>query len=121
MSNIDFELSSAELNHNAAHILERALSLGATSAAVAINESIETGVDVLKGSIENFETSYDSHLSLSVYVGHNKGSVGISQSNLHNVDSLIKHALDIAKYTEADRDNGIAEKELICTSFNEDY
>lgn len=116
---MDFELSRDELKNKASFILERAISHGATSAIVAINESIETGVDILKNEIENFETSYSSSLNLTLYIGKNKGSAGISSTRTESIDDLIKHAYDIAKYTEADPDNGIAESDDICQNFSE--
>lgn len=116
---MEFELSSNKLKDQAWAIIERAKSMGATSAAVAINESIETNIDVLKGAIENFETCYSSHMSLSVYLDKNRGSVGISGTQPKSIDSLIQNALELAKYTESDPDNGIAPEDLICMGFEE--
>lgn len=116
---MNFELSTDELKNKASFILEKAMAHGATSAIVAINESIEAGVDILKNEIENFETSYNSSLSLTLYIGKNKGSAGISSTSTRSIDDLIKHAYDIAKYTEADPDNGIAESDDICQGFSE--
>lgn len=116
---MDFELSANELQDRASAIIERAKAMGATSASVAINESIETNIDILKGEIENFETCYSSHMSLSIYINKNRGSVGISGTHPQAIDTIIQNALDLAKYTESDPDNGIAPEELICKSFNE--
>lgn len=116
---MDFELATDELKNKASLILDRAVALGATSALVEINEGIETGVDILKDEIENFETSYNSSLNLSIYIGKNKGSVGISNTNMGNVDSIVQHAIDLAKYTQADPDSGIASSDDICQSFDE--
>lgn len=119
MSQLEFSHTQDNLKKFATEILNRATDLGATSAGVEINESIETGVEVLNGGIESVETSYDSSITLSVYVGQNRGNIGISQVPPADLDTIINQALDIAKYTQADPHNGIANKEDLCTSFSE--
>jgi PmbA protein len=119
MSQLEFEHSQAKLTEIAQYILERALSLGASSAQVEMNESIETEVAVLNGDIDSFETSYDSSLGLTVYIGHNRGSVGISQVPPHNIDGIIKQALNIAQYTQPDPHNGLADPSLMCQGFSD--
>lgn len=119
MSQLEFTHSQDSLKNLATQILNRAVDLGATSAQIEINESIETSVDVLNSNIESVETSYDSNIGLTVFVGHNRGNVGISQVPPQNIDMIIKQALDIAKYTQADLHNGIANKEDICTNFTD--
>jgi PmbA protein len=119
MSNINFSHSQDNLKKLANHILERATSIGASSAGIEINENIETGVEVLNGNIENFETSYDSAISLSVYIGHKCGNVSISQVPPQDIDLIINSALDIAKYTQDDPYQGIAEPEFLCKSLND--
>jgi PmbA protein len=119
MAQLEFTHAQNDLKSLADLILNRAIHLGATSAQLAINESIETGVEVLNGDIESIETSYDSNIGLSVYVGQNQGNVGISQVPPANLDMIIKQALDTAKYTQADLHNGIADKEDLCTGFTD--
>lgn len=119
MAQLEFTHSQNNLKNLATQILERALALGATSAQLEINESIETGAEILNGNIESVETSYDSNIGLSVYVGQNRGNVGISQVPPANLDMIIKQALSIAKYTQSDPLNGIANKEDLCTSFTD--
>ncbi|MCC2624891.1 MAG: pmbA [Burkholderiales bacterium] len=119
MAQLEFTHSQDNLKNLANQILSRATALGATSAHLEINESIETSVDVLNGNIESVETSYDSNIGLTVYVGENRGNVGISQVPPADLDMIIRQALDIAKYTQADPLNGIADKEDLCTGFTE--
>lgn len=120
MSSLNFEYKQIQLNNTAKIILDKALELGASSAQVEISESIAKSVDVLNSNIENFETSYSSSMSLQVYIGSNRGSVGVSQISPANIDEIINRALDIAKFTESDPHNGIAEPELLCKSINFD-
>jgi PmbA protein len=119
MSQLNFEYTQKELQTITNLILEKALKLGATSAQVEISENIAGGVDILNKNIENFETSYGSSMSIQVYKGYNRGTVGISKINPNNIDDIINHALDIAKYTKPDPYNGIAEELFLCKSINQ--
>jgi len=117
MSSIEFSHSQDNLKQLANHILKRATDLGASSAALEINENIETNIEVLNANIENFETSYDSAISLSVFIDHKCGNASISQVPPVDIDLIINSALDIAKYTQVDPYQGIAEPEFLCKSF----
>jgi PmbA protein len=119
MAQLEFTHTQNDLKNLADLILNRATALGATSAGLEINESIETGVDILNGRIESVESSYDSNIALTVYVGQNRGNVGISQVPPGDLDMIIRQALDIAKYTQADPISGIANKEDLCNSFTD--
>ena len=118
MSQLNFEYTNEALSQIAKEVLDRALSLGATSAQIEISENIASGVDVLNGNIENFETSYGSSLSLQVYNGYNRGAVSVSKINPQNIDEIITRALDIAKHTKPDTFNGIPEAEFLCKSIS---
>ncbi|MFN8770085.1 MAG: metallopeptidase TldD-related protein [Neisseriaceae bacterium] len=118
MSTIDFEFSQEQLKETANKILDIATKSGASAAQLEINESIATGVDVLNNEIENFETSYDRTLALTVYVGKKRGNIGITSILPNNIEQIINQAIDIAKYTQEDPANGIADKEFICKSIN---
>ncbi|MCX8514786.1 MAG: metalloprotease PmbA [Pseudomonadota bacterium] len=118
MSQIDFEHSQEYLKNFAAQILDKAITLGATSAEIAINESIDTSIEVLNSNIDSFETSYSSYLSLFVYKGHQKGYVSLSKIAINMIDEIVTKALEIAKYTESDIHNGIAESRFLCNSID---
>lgn len=120
MSQLNFTHTQESLRNLATQILNRAISLGATSAHLEINESIETGVEILNGNIESVETSYDSNLGLTIYIGQNRGNVAISQVPPNDLDMIISQALDIAKYTQADKHNAIADTEDLCRNFTDD-
>lgn len=109
MTQLTFLYTQNELQATASRIINRALNLGASAAQVELSECISTDVEVLNQQIENFETSHENQLLLTVYIGHQKGNVGISSINQPNLDELIQQALDIAKYTEVDPANGLLE------------
>lgn len=107
MATQTFEYTTEELKRIAMEVVNKSIKLGASAAFVEISESFATNIEILKGSIENFETSYSSGLSLTVYKDKNYGSAGISQITFENIDGLINQALDIAKYTQEDPANGL--------------
>ena len=119
MHRIDFEYTQEQLKTTASKVLDRALKLGATSAQLEIHESIETSIDILNNAIENFETNYSNSLSISVYIEHNRGCVTISTIQSNAIEEAISRALDIAKHTQSDIHNGIAQKNLLCKSFTD--
>lgn len=119
MTHLDFEFNRDKLQNTAQNIIDTSIKLGATSAQVEVNENISTAVSVLNGEIENLEHNYSSNLNLTVYIQNNVASIAISQIEHANLDKIILQALDIAKYTEPDANNGIAESNFICKSFEE--
>jgi PmbA protein len=120
MTKLDFLYTQTQLNEIANEIIHQAQQEGASDAQVELSESITTDIEVLNQEIENFETSHENQLLLTVYMGHKKGHIGISSIKLENSREIIRQALDIAKYTEEDSANGLLEKEYIVTSLHED-
>jgi PmbA protein len=118
MSFTTFDYSQNDLADLANNVLGIAHELGATSAQVEISEGKARGVDVLNGAIENFETSYEQGIAVTIYVGNQRGIVG-SSGIIKDVASLVKQAVEIAKASESDPYNKIADKEYLCTTIND--
>lgn len=116
----EFEYTQEYLQNLAKQIVDRAISLGATAAEIELNHSISTNVDVLNQEIENFETSYGCESALTVYLGKQKGHVSVTKLPPVDLDQLIRQALDIAKYTQEDAANGLADKAWLCEGINQD-
>lgn len=112
MTQLNFIYTQAKLQEIADSIIRQSLKLGATSAQVELSESISTDVEVLNQNIDNFETSYENQLLLTVFKGHKKGNVGISSLDNLNLEQTIQQALDIATFTQDDACNGLLEKEF---------
>ncbi len=119
MANFELTYDKSLLKQISTNVLERSLSLGVSSSYVVISENIHTNVDVLNNDIENFENSYNSSLELVVYVGQKSGHVVTSQIEHPDIDGLIQNAIDIAKFTQEDNANGIAETKFLCQNFHE--
>ncbi len=113
MTRFNFLYSQTQLKQFSEQIIQQALDLGATSAQVELTESISTDIEVLNQQIENFETSHENQALITVFKGHKKGNVGISNINSSNMQAIIEQALDIAKYTQEDDCNGILDKEFL--------
>lgn len=113
MSSLNFLYSQQRLQEKANLIIDEALKMGASSAQVELSESISTDVEILNQQIDNFETSHENQLLITVFKGHKKGNVGISSIEPKNLPYIIQQALDIATFTEEDNCNGILEKEYL--------
>jgi len=120
MSQLQFLYSQEQLKTIATEIINRSLQLGASGAQVEISESISTDIEILEQKIENFETSHENQILLTVYNGKQKGHLGISNIEINNLDTLINQALDIAKYTQPDQANGILDKRFLANNDTED-
>lgn len=112
MTQLNFLYTQVQLQEIADAIIKQSLKLGASNAQVELSESISTDVEVLNQNIENFETSHENQLLLTVFKGHKKGNVGISSLSNLNLEQIIQQALDIATFTQDDDCNGILEKEF---------
>lgn len=120
MAELNFQYQSGELQEIADTILKKSIQSGASNAQVELSESISTGVEVLNQEIENFETSQESQLLLTVFKNRQKGHIGISNIQLDNLDETIQKALDIATYTQEDMANGLLESEFIVTKLHDE-
>lgn len=120
MAQLEFLYTQSQLQDIATTIVQKSLAKGATSAQVELSESISIDVEILNQEIDNFETSHENQLLISVFKGHKKGNIGISSIKNDNLDDVIQQALDIAKYTEEDEANGLLEKEYIVQEMHSD-
>lgn len=120
MSQINFLYNQTDLQTIADEIITQTLQSGATAAQVELSESISTDIEILNQQTENFETSHENQLLLTVFKGTRKGHVGISNIQPHNLAAIIKNALDIATYTEEDAANGLLETQYLMKQMPED-
>lgn len=97
--------------------LARAQRAGATAVEVAASSSIGLSVSVRKGECETLEHTQDRDVSVSVLVGRRKGHATSADLSLQSIDSCVDKAIDIARFTQEDPCNGLAEAELMATQF----
>lgn len=108
-----FSFKSETFQELTEYALKKAKSLGATDCAVDISEAVGQSVTVRLGQIETIEHTRDKGFSVSVFVGKKRGNASSSDFSLEAINSAVQGALDIAKYTAADKFAGLPEPELI--------
>ena len=97
-------------------ILDQAKRHGATAAEVAVGDSTGLSVTVRKGDLETVEFHNDRGFGITVYVGARRGSAHTSDASPDAVRDAVRAAVNIAKYTEEDPCNGLADAELMATT-----
>lgn len=110
----------AELDDLEAHVRE-ALRLagqaGATEAEVSAHSSLGLSVNVRMGEVETLEHMRDRGISVTVLIGRRKGDASSADLRRESLESCVRHAVDIARYTQEDRCNGLAEAALLAHDF----
>ena len=69
------------------------------------------------GEVESIEHTRDRGLSLTVYFGKRKGSASTADLNPDSIEKTIEHACAIARHTEEDPCNGLADADLLAHEF----
>ena len=94
-------------------VIRRCRVKGASEADVAA--SIDTGlsVNVRLGEVETVERTRDRGVSLTVYFGKRKGSASTADLDPQSIEQTVEHACAIARYTEEDPANGLADPALL--------
>ena len=102
-----------ELEGLVEHILGEAKRQGATAAEVSAAAGTGLAVTVRKGELETVEFDNDRGFAITVYIGARKGSASTSDAGADAVRDTVRAALDIAKHTEEDKCNGLADADLM--------
>ena len=109
----DPEQLAATLKRLVARILDEAKRQGTTAAEVAAGDSTGLLVAVRKGDLETVEFTNDRGFGITVYVGARKGSASTSDAGPDAIRDTVRAAVNIAKYTEEDPCNGLADAALM--------
>ncbi len=115
MPDRDQELSG--LADSAQAAIDHASHLGAHSSEVST--SIHYGLDVAvrMGEVETLEHSRDSGLGVSVYIGNAKGHASSGDLRPDSIRECVEKAIDIARFTQADKCNGLAPADRLAKQF----
>ena len=105
------------LSDAASIALDHAKSQGASMAEVSIGQGQGMSVTVRKGEVETVEHNRDKSIGLTVYFGHKSGSASSTDFSEQAIRASVESACNIAIYTEEDDCNGLADQELLATSF----
>ena len=102
-------ISRRELESLAQFTLEYAARVGATACEVEISVSIGQSVTVRLDEVETIEYNRDKGLSVTAYLGQQRGSASTSDLSHGAIERTVAAALAIAKYTAADDCAGLAD------------
>ena len=109
----DRDRIAADLKGLVEQILAEARRSGASTAEVAVATGTGLSVGVRKGELETVEFNNDRGFGITVYVGSRKGNASTSDASPEAIRETVRAALNIAKYTEEDVCNGLADAELM--------
>jgi PmbA protein len=113
MSDSRFTYSLDELRTMVEGVLRIARAQGATEAEADVSEGYGQSVTVRRGEVETIEYNRDKGLSLTVFVGKQRGSASSSDLTPKAIEDTVRAALSIARFTAADDAAGLAEPALI--------
>ncbi len=97
--------------------LEQAKQQGAERAEVSISREQGRSVTVRRGEVETVEHNRDKGIGLTVYFGHRSGTASSTDFSDDALRSCVRSACNIARYTEEDPCNGLADIEWLATEF----
>lgn len=113
MSDSTFSFSLDQIKQMSADVLKTAKSLGASAAEADVSLSIGQNVSVRLGETETIEYNRDKGMSVTVYIGQQKGSASTSDLSAQALKDTVAAACNIAKYTAKDAFCGLADAALM--------
>ena len=111
----DQELS--RLADSAQAAIDHAKSLGADSSEVSASVHYGLDVNVRMGEVETLEHSRDSGFAVSVFLGKSKGHATSGDLRPDSIRTCVEKAIDIARFTQADKCNGLAPVDRLAEHF----
>ena len=97
--------------------VDKARAAGATAAEAGVSTSAGLSVTSRNLEVETIEHIRDKGVGLTVYFGQRKGTASTSDFSMAAIDDTVEAACQIAKLTGDDEYSGLADAELMATSF----
>ena len=116
-SQLDREAELDALESHVSETLRRARKAGATDAEASAHTSQGLSVTVRLGEVETLEHMQDRGISVTVYIGKRTGHASSADLRVQSIESCVDRAMEIARFTQEDSCNGLAESELLATEF----
>lgn len=113
----DRELELSEIAECAEQAIRQAAGLGADACEVSASMNCGLEVSVRHGEVETLEHSRDRGLEISVYINNSKGQASSGDLRPESIRNCVQKAIDIARFTQADKCNGLAPKDRLATEF----
>jgi PmbA protein len=117
MPDTRFSFTPERFKEIAGDALARARLRGATAAETEVSESIGQSVTVRQGEVETIEYTRDKGLSLTVYIGRQRGHASTTDLSSQAISDTVDKALTIARFTAADECAGLADEDLLARDF----
>ncbi len=90
--------------------VSEARRLGASEAEASANDERGLNVNVRMGEVESVERTRDRGIAVTVYFGQRKAQASTADLQLESLRRTVEMACAIAKHTEADAANGLADE-----------
>ncbi|MGD9020204.1 MAG: DNA gyrase modulator, partial [Lysobacterales bacterium] len=111
----DAELSALE--DAAGQAIGHARGLGVDASEVSANIHYGLNVNVRVGEVETLEHSRDRGIGVNVYIGQSKGHASSGDLHRQSILECVEKAADIARFTQADKCNGLAPEDRLARDF----
>ncbi len=115
----DREQEFESLAQHVDEAVSRAIESGADQVEASASMHTGVGVNVRLGEVETIEHNRDRGVSVTVFVGRSKGHASSADLQPGSVRSCVQRAIDIAKYTQPDKCNGLADPDRLARDFPE--
>lgn len=114
---LDREIELDKLQNCVSTALARAKKMGATQAEVSAHTSKGLSVNVRHGEVETLEHMQDRSVSITVYAGKCKAHASSADLAAESILACVDSAIDIARFTQPDPHNGLADESLMADEF----
>ena len=116
-----FSHTADSLSNIAQSMLDYAKQRGATAASADVSVGFGQSVTVRCGEVETIEYNRDKGLSVTVYLGQQRGNASTSDFSPQAVRDTVDAALSIARYTARDDCSGLPDEDMLardCTDMD---
>ncbi len=94
-------------------MLDYAKQRGASAASADVSVGFGQSVTVRQGEVETIEYNRDKGLSVTIYLGQQRGNASTSDFSPQAVRDTVDAALSIARYTAKDDCSGLPDKDML--------
>ena len=108
-----FSHSEDSLRDIAQAMLDYAKQRGASAASADVSVGFGQSVTVRHGEVETIEYNRDKGLSVTVYLGQQRGNASTSDFSPQAVRDTVDAALSIARYTARDDCSGLPDEDML--------
>jgi PmbA protein len=116
-SGLDRDRELDALQEHVGDALRQAAKGGASAAEVSAHTSQGLSVSVRLGEVETLEHMQDRGVSVTVFIGRRKGNASSADLRRESLKRCVEKALDIARFTQEDPHNGLADTDRLATDF----